>query len=381
MPEDAVRERIVAGASRGRQRIGDGLVASLWFAVREQREREHPEREVPPGARLRLQFDRAPRIPEHLPCPVAAHRRAQHRPARLERGGAIRRATGERAPFRDVGEAKGPRGIAAAHALPGCQDGQPRPLLERRVAVARQPRLGQGAPPGPMVVQHHATHERSRQVEVSGRERVMRREVHLTGLCIPGRRPPMQLGHVVRLADAELRGQELAQQEVVPEPAAVLVHEQGRPREIGEMSGRPAAAGHRVAEGAVETLQDRGARQERDLRIGASVQELCTQVGGDGRAALGQECLVDDGVLPGRPGRECQQGRPAFRASRQTLDGVDPAVRVRAGVRERRPRGRPGPARPGRTPAGSTPARASGPAAGRPARDWRRPPGIRAAGT
>ena len=60
MPEDAVGERLVAGAARCGERIGDGCVTGLWVTVREQGEREHPEREIPPGLALRLELDRAP---------------------------------------------------------------------------------------------------------------------------------------------------------------------------------------------------------------------------------------------------------------------------------------------------------------------------------
>ena len=286
MPEDAVGERLVAGAAGCGERIGDGCVTGFPVTAREQGDGQHPEREIPPRTALGLELDRAPSVGQHVVRAMPTHGRAQYRPARLERGGPIRRPAGEGAPLGDVREVQRPGGIAGADALPGRQDGQPWPLFELRVAEARQPRLRQGTPAGPVVFQHHPAHELGRQVEISGREGLGDCEVQLTRARVPGRSASVQVGHAIGLARAELGDQELTQQVVIAEPAAVLVHEQGRAGELDETPGGSGAVGHLVAEGAVESLKDRGAGQELDLLLGSPLEQLRAEVVGQGRAGI-----------------------------------------------------------------------------------------------
>ena len=71
-------------------------------------------------------------------------------------------------------------------------------------------------------------------VEIAGREGMTDRRVKVAGLLVPSRRSTVQLRGRSRLTRLELVLQELPQQRVIAVRPAVLVDQDGGPRQVGE---------------------------------------------------------------------------------------------------------------------------------------------------
>ena len=234
VPEDGVRQSVVAGGAGSHDRFRHGLVGGRLVAGGQVRERQEPEGEVAPATAGGFEGDRPRRVHQAVVRAGPAHRGSQHRAAGLERGGAIRWPTRERATLGDVREMLGGRDVARREFLPRAQDGEPRTLLERAVAEASDPRLHRDAARGPVIAAEAGAHQGGGMVEVAGREGVCDGLVEVACLLVPPGRSTVQRRGSARLTRLELVLQELPQQRVIAVPPAVLVDQDGRARKVGE---------------------------------------------------------------------------------------------------------------------------------------------------
>ena len=107
--------------------------------------------------------------------------------------------------------------------------------------------------------------EVGRLVDVARADRVADGVVDRALGQVPGGRPPVQLGHVVRRREGQLVLQQLAEEVVVAVPLAAVVErheEEVGALQLGQHARRAGRAGHRVAQGTREPAQHRGPQQE-----------------------------------------------------------------------------------------------------------------------
>ena len=132
----------------------------------------------------------------------------------------------------------------------------------------------------------------------------------------------MEAGHQLRVLRLQLLQQELAQERVIAVPAAVIVDQDRRVRQVPERRRGVRPACHRVTERPAEVLEDRGLHQEGDALSSLALQHLQPQVVADREVSAGH---VDTHALAASRRRdrgEHGQGRPAFRPDRDPPDLV-----------------------------------------------------------
>ena len=212
-------------------------------------------------------------------------------------------------------------------------------------------------------------------------------------VLVPLGGPQVELGDHTGLTPPQLRQHQVPEKVVVAVPLAVPVewdHEQVAALEPVEDVARARVVERRVAQRTAHVLEDRGVRQEVDLRVRQPVEELRTQVVGHEPVIAGER----HAHLGGRPPRldgECGEvdaDGPSLGSSNEfvpiCLGKVDVGTRAAAtspprrpwpGRRPRSPRCRPAPAAapPGAAarPASRSPAATPAACRGR-ARRWRR---------
>ncbi len=208
VPDDGVRQAVVARLTRGSDRLSHGLIGCRLISVDQVREGKHPEREVAPATASRFQGDRLRGIGQHDLWTGAAHRGPEDGATRLERRGAVRWTTGERPAFGDVREMLCGSHVACRELLPRPQDREPRAFFELVVTELPDPRSRRRAAAGPVVSNEAGAHQRGGEVEVTGREGMTHRRIEVPGLLVPPRRSTVQPASSSRLTRLELILQE-----------------------------------------------------------------------------------------------------------------------------------------------------------------------------
>ena len=139
---------------------------------------------------------------------------------------------------------------------------------------------------------------------------------------VPGTGSSVQVRHLVGVLGQQTRAQHVGEQVVVAVPGAFRIerhHEQVVALELLQRAGRAGAAGHRVAQGTGELVEERSTEQERVHLAGLPGQHLVGEVVDDEPVAAGEG--LDEGghrvtladAAEGEAG-ELQPGDPALRA-------------------------------------------------------------------
>ena len=376
MPEHAVP------ASPGRRddraattAVGQGGVRAGPIADREAREGQLPKREVPPGAAVPLELDRSA---WHSP----ARRRRPCAPCRLGASPArprttrCRRAAGPRT-FR---ARRHPRNACVAATSPAAISSQAASTASHgRASRASTPKTpGPGSDrrsmAGPVILDEAVADQRGDEVGVARREGVIDgaldgvvRLIPRRGSAMEGRPPARARAPRARAAGSRAGACGSGMTRRSRPSAASSV--QGRCRTSVDPC-RSATASH---SGAGSSLEDRRARQERDLGRGAALEHLGPQVVVDEVVA----CRRRSDRIAARTSGAAASRAPAAPATLRSLaSGASPfrpAAAARARVPARRPRARPSPAPRVRSRAASR-RRASGRTGGASARVPRWPP-------
>ena len=198
------------------------------------------------------------------------HRSPQHRSPGFERGGAVGRPTLEGPALGDVRQTRRRGDVPDRQLLPGRQDGEPRALPERIVTETPEPGAVRRAATGPVIAEHGPAHERSRR----GRGHRPRTRGRPRGRCAPfasyqaaARRCSSVTRPGSRVASSPWRkSRSRVWYRYDPPYSSMRRVDRARP---ARTLGRPRPARDDIADGSGEPLEDRGAGQEADLRLGA----------------------------------------------------------------------------------------------------------------
>ena len=156
-------------------------------------------------------------------------------------------------------------------------------------------------------------------------------------ILVPGGGSPVQLLDLVRMLPGQAAAERIGEEVMVAVPMTILI--EGHDEKVGsfqplELRLTTDVAGDRVAEGASETIEDRGLQEEMPRLHGLTLQHLLAEIVKDVTMAArepGDE-LVGVGVSLKAEGGELIAGHPSLGPFRK---GGEP------GIRERKPPGDP----------------------------------------
>ena len=247
-------------ALRTRDGFRQQLVGALVVAEHHVRRRVDEQGQCPPLVVVDEARHRRARVGEHRPDAVAAHRRAQDREPRRERG--IVRPLGGSEPALGGGRVSAQR----VDACPEQRDGGIT-LEQPGVIEAAEPALRPSSlRPLQAAGRAIASRMRAARSVSPAAQRVVERRFQIVVLLEPVGGTSRQLRRQLGVVDGQLPVQEIAEEVVIPIPLAVGVerHEEevGAPERL-ELGRRVLPVEHRVAERPAHPLEQRRAAQER----------------------------------------------------------------------------------------------------------------------